>query len=91
MKAIYKRLKPLKSLFKPKNHRVKVHFLVCGVQKSGTTSFDYYLRQHPQICMPSNLKEVHSSHASQSGQEFTNIIVISSLHAPESLMDFLIT
>ena len=59
MKAIYKRLKPLKSLFKSKNHRVKVHFLVCGVQKSGTTSFDYYLRQHPQICMPSNLKEVH--------------------------------
>ena len=39
----------------------------------------------------SNLKEVLSFHASQSGQEFTNIIVISSHHALESLMDFLIT
>ena len=36
----------------------KVDFLIAGVQKGGTTTLDYYLRQHPQICM-ANRKEVH--------------------------------
>lgn len=38
----------------------KVDFIVAGVQKSGTTSLDQYLRQHPDILMPkNNRKEVH--------------------------------
>jgi hypothetical protein len=36
----------------------RVHFLVCGTQKGGTTALDTYLRQHPEICMP-NRKELH--------------------------------
>ena len=36
----------------------RVEFLVVGVQKGGTTALDYYLRQHPEICMASR-KEVH--------------------------------
>ncbi|MBI5429513.1 MAG: hypothetical protein HY938_03525 [Nitrosomonadales bacterium] len=37
---------------------MKVDFLVCGAQKSGTTTLDAYLREHPEICMSSQ-KEVH--------------------------------
>ena len=38
----------------------KVDFFVAGVQKSGTTSLDQYLRQHPDIEMPkNNYKELH--------------------------------
>ncbi len=59
MKSLYNRLQPLKHLFSHKNHTMKVNFIVCGVQKAGTTSFDGYLRQHPHVCMPSKLKEVH--------------------------------
>jgi len=41
-----------KNLFK------KVDFLIIGAQKSGTTAFDSYLRDHYQVCM-ANKKEVH--------------------------------
>ncbi len=47
----------LKILFKPTKKPV-VNFLVCGVQRGGTTALDHYLRQHSQICMASK-KEVH--------------------------------
>jgi len=36
----------------------KVSLFVVGAQKSGTTALDFYLRQHPQICMAAR-KEVH--------------------------------
>ncbi len=36
----------------------KVDFLICGVQKGGTTVLDAYLRTHPEICM-ARFKEVH--------------------------------
>ena len=36
----------------------KLDFLIIGAQKSGTTALDYYLRQHPNICM-GNAKEIH--------------------------------
>jgi hypothetical protein len=36
----------------------RVGFLVAGTQKGGTTALDFYLRQHPQLCMASR-KEVH--------------------------------
>lgn len=35
-----------------------VNFLVCGTQKGGTTTLDFYLRQHDNLCM-ANRKEVH--------------------------------
>lgn len=37
---------------------MKINFLICGAQKSGTSALDAYLREHPQICM-ANQKEVH--------------------------------
>jgi len=37
----------------------KVDFLVCGAQKSGTTSLDSYFRKHTDICLPKNVKELH--------------------------------
>ena len=39
-------------------HATKVNFLIAGVQKGGTTALDYYLRQHPEVCMAIK-KEVH--------------------------------
>lgn len=38
---------------------MKVDFVIGGTQKGGTSALDAFLRQHPQICMPSDLKEVH--------------------------------
>lgn len=32
------------------------NFIVIGAEKAGTTSLDYYLQQHPQVCM-SSIKE----------------------------------
>ena len=33
-------------------------FLVVGTQKGGTTALDFFLRQHPEICLP-EAKELH--------------------------------
>ena len=38
---------------------MKVDFVIGGTQKGGTSALDSFLRQHPQICMPADLKEVH--------------------------------
>lgn len=35
-----------------------VNFLVCGVQKGGTSALDGYLRSHPDVCM-ADVKEPH--------------------------------
>ncbi|MDC9722866.1 MAG: sulfotransferase [Urechidicola sp.] len=40
------------------SEKFKVDFIVIGVQKSGTTAIDHYLREHSQIEM-SNVKETH--------------------------------
>lgn len=36
----------------------KLHFLICGAQKAGTTALASYLRQHPGIFIPEQ-KELH--------------------------------
>jgi hypothetical protein len=36
----------------------KLHFLVAGAQKSGTTALNYYLKRHPRIALPIK-KELH--------------------------------
>ena len=36
----------------------RVSFLICGSQKSGTSALDRYLRQHPQLFLPTE-KELH--------------------------------
>ncbi len=36
-----------------------VGFVVAGTQKGGTSALESYLREHPEICMPANEKEVH--------------------------------
>src|SRR3954469_2219251 len=38
---------------------MKVDFVIGGTQKGGTSALDAFLRQHPEICMPADLKEVH--------------------------------
>jgi len=38
---------------------MKVDFVIGGTQKGGTSALDSFLRQHPEICMPTDLKEVH--------------------------------
>jgi hypothetical protein len=38
---------------------MNVDFVIGGVQKGGTSALDSFLRRHPHICMPSDLKEVH--------------------------------
>jgi hypothetical protein len=38
---------------------MKVDFVIGGTQKGGTSALDAFLRQHPEICMPNDLKEVH--------------------------------
>lgn len=38
---------------------MKVDFVIGGTQKGGTSALDFFLRQHPQICMPQTKKEVH--------------------------------
>ena len=35
-----------------------VDFIICGIQKGGTSALDKYLRDHPEICM-ANKKELH--------------------------------
>jgi hypothetical protein len=36
-----------------------VDFVVPGAQKSGTTALELYLSQHPEICVPHKVKELH--------------------------------
>ena len=43
----------------PQRSGERVSFVVGGAQKGGTTALDAYLRQHPQLCLPSTGKELH--------------------------------
>jgi hypothetical protein len=36
-----------------------VDFVIGGTQKGGTSALDSFLRQHPEICMPTTRKELH--------------------------------
>lgn len=38
---------------------MRVTFVIGGTQKGGTSALDFFLRQHPQICMPETKKELH--------------------------------
>jgi len=38
---------------------MRVNFVIGGTQKGGTSALDFFLRQHPQICMPETKKELH--------------------------------
>jgi len=38
---------------------MRVDFVIGGTQKGGTSALDSFLRQHPEICMPSTKKELH--------------------------------
>ncbi len=38
---------------------MRVNFVIGGTQKGGTSALDAFLRQHPQICMPTTQKELH--------------------------------
>ena len=45
-------------MLSPEIRKPYVDFIVAGAQKGGTTALDFYLRQHPNICMATG-KEVH--------------------------------
>jgi hypothetical protein len=36
-----------------------VNFVIGGTQKGGTSALDSFLRQHPEICLPTTRKELH--------------------------------
>ena len=38
---------------------MQVNFVIGGTQKGGTSALDSFLRQHPEICMPTTRKELH--------------------------------
>ena len=38
---------------------MRVDFVIGGTQKGGTSALDSFLRQHPQVCMPTTRKELH--------------------------------
>ncbi len=38
---------------------MQVNFVVGGTQKGGTSALASFLRQHPEICMPTTRKELH--------------------------------
>ena len=38
---------------------MRIDFVIGGTQKGGTSALDSFLRQHPEICMPSTRKELH--------------------------------
>jgi len=38
---------------------MRVDFVIGGTQKGGTSALDSFLRQHPEICMPTTQKELH--------------------------------
>src|SRR5207237_2762832 len=38
---------------------MRVDFVIGGTQKSGTSALDSFLRQQPEICMPTTRKELH--------------------------------
>jgi Sulfotransferase domain len=37
----------------------RVSFVVAGAQKSGTSTLDAHLREHPELCLPARRKELH--------------------------------
>src|SRR2546423_1766481 len=38
---------------------MRVDFVIGGTQKGGTSALDSFLRQHPEVCMPTTRKELH--------------------------------
>ena len=38
---------------------MRVNFVIGGTQKGGTSALDSFLRQHPEICLPTTRKELH--------------------------------
>jgi hypothetical protein len=49
----------------------KLDFLIVGAAKSGTSSLHYYLCNHPELCMPKNIKELHFWHTHRHETERT--------------------
>ena len=47
-----------------------VNFVIGGTQKGGTSALDSFLRQHPQICMPSTRKELHFFDREKENQDY---------------------
>ncbi|PZD73548.1 hypothetical protein C1752_02145 [Acaryochloris thomasi RCC1774] len=51
--------KALKQVRAARAQKPMVGFVIAGTQKGGTTALDSFLRQHPAVCMPANVKETH--------------------------------
>ncbi|GGA90306.1 hypothetical protein GCM10011369_35560 [Neiella marina] len=48
-----------------------LNFVIIGAQKCGTTALDYFLRQHANVCMPADKKELHYFYDEQQNQDFS--------------------
>jgi Sulfotransferase domain len=49
---------------------MRVDFVIGGTQKGGTSALDSFLRQHPEICMPTTRKELHFFDREQENRDY---------------------
>lgn len=63
------------------------NFLVVGAAKSATSSLDEYLRQHPNIYMPENIKELNFFHLI--GHKDKRAIIKRLPHLPTNVLSYL--
>jgi Sulfotransferase domain len=49
---------------------MRVDFVIGGTQKGGTSALDSFLRQHPEICMPTTGKELHFFDREQENRDY---------------------
>jgi hypothetical protein len=71
----------------PKLNNLFPNFLVVGAAKSGTSSLDQYLRQHPNIYMPENIKELNYFHLR--GHKDKRAILKRAPHLPTNVLSYL--
>nr|WP_224746060.1 sulfotransferase domain-containing protein [Neiella litorisoli] len=48
-----------------------LNFVIIGAQKCGTTALDYFLRQHAEVCMPADKKELHYFYDEQQNHDYS--------------------
>ena len=49
---------------------MRVDFVIGGTQKGGTSALDWFLRKHPEICMPTTRKELHFFDREEENREY---------------------
>jgi len=62
-------------------------FLLVGAAKSGTSSLHYYFKEHPEICMPKQIKELNFFHLY--GHEKNRAILKRNKYLPTNILSYL--